>query len=68
VVLNPAVLMWLSVSDKGDDSSIAGRGVVTVGATLAHRFYMRRSFKDFPRKVGPAVHTTHKIQDQWSWR
>lgn len=56
------------MSDKGDDSSIAGRGVVTVGATLAHRFYMRRSFKDFPRKVGRVVLATHNIPYHQSWR
>ncbi|GFZ47267.1 hypothetical protein JCM24511_05010 [Saitozyma sp. JCM 24511] len=54
------------VSDKGDDSSIAGRGVVTVGATLAHRFYMRRSFKDFPRKlVTPTIFfLAAKVEEQ----
>lgn len=56
------------MSDKGDDSSIAGRGVVTVGATLAHRFYMRRSFRDFPRKVGWVGSSTQHTQHQQSYR
>ncbi|WVW79617.1 hypothetical protein I302_101586 [Kwoniella bestiolae CBS 10118] len=42
---------------NGDDAEVPRlRGSMIVGATLIHRFYMRRSFKDFPEKlIAPTI-------------
>lgn len=37
--------------DPRDPNHKGARGVMTVASTLLHRFYMRRSFKDFPEEV-----------------
>ncbi len=37
--------------DPHDPMHLQARGVLTVGATLSHRFYMRRSMADFKEKV-----------------
>lgn len=37
--------------DPRDPNHLQARGVLTVGATLLHRFYMRRSMADFKGEV-----------------
>ncbi|WVF65324.1 hypothetical protein IAT40_000050 [Kwoniella sp. CBS 6097] len=40
-----------SIGKEQDAEAIHLRGTLVVGATLVHRFYMRRSLKDFPEKL-----------------
>lgn len=46
------VLTRNSIRGDTDAESTAAKGPLTVGATLVHRFFMRRSLKDFEPKVG----------------
>lgn len=48
-------MMSSSIDDEPYDNGGRAKGVLTVAATLVHRFYMRRSASEFPPEVSIVI-------------